>query len=82
MCDTERDRFTGTIGACNHIEAEQAAFDRGEINIAYGSDEREEKVFYRVLWIEGDIAYSIYTFDPGSLTMDDFFQMAQEVIEA
>ncbi|BFL40911.1 hypothetical protein H8S45_12965 [Agathobaculum sp. NSJ-28] len=61
---------------------EQAAFDRGEINIAYGSDEREEKVFYRVSWIEGDIAYSIYTFDPGSLTMDDFFQMAQEVIEA
>lgn len=61
-------------------EEEQAAFARGEINIAYGSSEREEKTFYRVSWIENGIAYSIYTFDPGDLTEDDFFQMAQEII--
>ena len=45
-------------------------------------DVYKRQVFYRVSWIDGGIAYSIQTFDPGSLTMDDFFQMAQEVIEA
>ena len=46
------------------------------------SSEREENTFYRVSWIEDGLAYSIYTYNPGTLTADDFFQMAQEVIEA
>ena len=40
MCDTERDRFTGTIGACNHIEAEQAAFDRTIVKRRFATVER------------------------------------------
>lgn len=67
-------------GSIQPTEAEQAAFERGEINIAYGSSVREENTFYRVSWIEDAIAYSIYTFDPADLAEDDFFQMAQEII--
>ena len=63
-------------------EEEQAAFARGEINIAYGSSAREESTFYRVSWIEDGLAYSIYTDTPDNLTENDFFQMAQEVIES
>ena len=63
-------------------EEEQAAFARGEINIAYGSSAREESTFYRVSWVEDGLAYSIYTDTPGDLTENDFFQMAQEVIES
>ena len=69
-------------GSIEPTAEEQAAFERGEINIAYGSTEREEDTFYRVAWIEDGISYSIYTYDPGDLTENDFFQMAQEVIEA
>lgn len=69
-------------GSIQPTAEEQAAFERGEINIAYGSSEREENTFYRVSWIEDGLAYSIYTYNPGTLTADDFFQMAQEVIEA
>lgn len=69
-------------GSIQPTAEEQAAFERGEINIAYGSSAREEHTFYRVAWIENDISYSIYTFDPGDLTEDDFFQMAQEIIES
>ena len=69
-------------GSIQPTAEEQAAFERGEINIAYGSSEREENTFYRVAWIEDGLSYSIYTYDPGTLTENDFFQMAQEVIEA
>ena len=61
---------------------EQAKFDAGEINIGYGSNQREESTFYRVCWIEDCKFYAIYTMDPESLTEDDFFQMAQEIIGA
>ncbi|MDO4270301.1 MAG: hypothetical protein Q4C72_05155 [Eubacteriales bacterium] len=61
---------------------EQAKMDAGEINIAYGTAQREENVFYNVKWIEDGISYSIYTTDPAGLTEDDFFQMAAEVIGA
>lgn len=69
-------------GSIQPTEEEQAAFERGEINIAYGSSAREEHTFYRVSWIENGISYSIYTMDPCGLTEDDFFQMAQEIIES
>lgn len=69
-------------GSIRPTEEEQAAFERGEINIAYGSSAREEHTFYSVSWIENDISYSIYTLNPGDLTEDDFFQMAQEIIES
>ena len=69
-------------GSIQPTAEEQAAFERGEINIAYGSSEREENTFYRVSWIEDGFFYSIYTLDSGDLTENDFFQMAQEVIEA
>lgn len=59
---------------------EQAKKDAGEINIAYGTQTREEKTCYRVQWVEGDISYTILTFDENNWTADDFFEMAQSVI--
>ena len=64
---------------------EQAAFERGEINVAYTgeNDPREETTFYGADWIEDGISYSIYsTEDIGDLTEEDFFRMAQEIIAA
>ena len=63
---------------------EQAAFDRGEINIAWdgANTEREDITWHSVSWIEDGISYRISTLNPGDLTENDFFQMAQEVIEA
>ena len=69
-------------GSIQPTAEEQAAFERGEINIAYGSSAREEDTFYSVSWIENDISYSIYTMEPCGLTEDDFFQMAREIIES
>lgn len=69
-------------GSIQPTAEEQAAFERGEINIAYVSSTREEDTFYSVSWIENDISYSIYTFDPANLKEDDFFQMAQEIIQS
>ncbi len=63
-------------------EEEQKRFENGEINIAYGTETREEKTYYTVRWIENDIAYTISCFDPAGLTEDDFFNMAAEVIQA
>lgn len=69
-------------GSIQPTAEEQAAFERGEINIAYGSSARKEDTFYSVSWIENDISYSIYTMEPCGLTEDDFFQMAREIIES
>lgn len=64
---------------------EKAAFERGEINIAYDGEDtsREEMTFYSVDWIDNDISYSIVSpEDIGEMTEEDFFQMAQEIIAA
>ncbi len=63
-------------------EEEQKRFENGEINIAYGTETREEKTYHTVRWIENDIAYDISCFDTADLTEDDFFNMAAEVIGA
>ncbi len=69
-------------GSIKPTPEEQARYEAGEINIAYGSEEREEQTYYSVKWIEDGIVYSIATFDPGDLTEDDFFDMAQEVVNS
>lgn len=74
--------FLPPDGSVKPTEEEQAKADAGEINIGYGSDTREEKTYYTVKWIEGDLAYDISAFDVTDLTEDDFFQMASEVIAA
>ena len=51
-------------GSIEPTAEEQAAFERGEINIAYGSSEREEIHSTAFAWIEDGISYSIYTYDP------------------
>lgn len=61
---------------------EQAKMDAGEINIAYGTETREERNYYRVHWVENGLTYSIATFDESDLTADDFFQMAEDLITA
>lgn len=65
-------------------EEEQALFDSGEINIGWDAEDtaREESTFYRVSWVQDGNSYAIYTYQPGDLTKDDFFQMAAEVIAA
>lgn len=65
-------------------EEEKAQFDSGEININWDSEDapREEATFYRVSWEQDAVGYTIYTYDPGNMTEDDFFQMAAEVIAA
>lgn len=72
--------FLPPDGSIQPTAAEQAAADRGEINIAYGSDTREEQVFYTVSWIDDALYYALYTYEPGDLTEDDFFAMAGEII--
>lgn len=74
--------FLPPDGSIKPTEEEQALFDTGEINIAYGTETREEKVFYSVRWLENDLSYSIATYDVGDLTEADFFQMADEIINA
>lgn len=74
--------FLPADGSIRPTAEEQAKCDAGEINIAYGTDQREQDTFYSVRWIEDGMSYMIYATnsDVGSLTADDFFAMAAEVI--
>ena len=74
--------FLPADGSVQPTAEELEQQENGEINISYGTQAREENTFYRVSWIRDGLAYSIGTYDPGTLTEDDFFQMAQEVIES
>jgi len=69
-------------GSIKPTAEEQAKADAGEINIGYGTETREDMVYYSVKWIENDISYSLSTYDAGDLTEADFFEMASEIINA
>lgn len=58
---------------------EQAAADRGECFISYGSQERIDGVYHTISWVDGDLCYSIGAND-GDWTTDDFFTAAQDVL--
>lgn len=58
---------------------EQAAADRGEIFISYGSDTREDGVYHTIDWDEDGLNYSINAND-GDWTADDFFAAAEDVL--
>lgn len=68
-------------GSIKPTAEEQAKADAGEINIGYGSETREEMTYYAVKWIDNGIYYTISTYDPAGLTEDDFFQMAEELMQ-
>lgn len=60
-------------------DEEQAAADRGEIFISYGSDTREDGMYHTIDWDEDGLHYSIGAND-GDWTADDFFAAAEDVL--
>ncbi len=68
-------------GSVKPTDEEQERADKGEINIGYGSETREEQTYYSAHWTENGIAYRISTYDPAELTEDDFYEMAAEIIK-
>lgn len=60
-------------------DEEQAAADRGEIFISYGTNAREDGVYHVIDWDEDDLHYSIGSND-GDWTADDFFAAAEDVL--
>lgn len=69
-------------GSIQPTAEEQAKAKTGEINIGYGTETREDKVFYNVKWIENGLAYNLSSYDAEDLTEADFFEMASEIINA
>lgn len=60
-------------------DEEQAAADRGEMFISYGSDTREDGVYHVIDWDEDGLHYSIGAND-GDWDADDFFAAAEDVL--
>lgn len=58
---------------------EQAAADRGEMFISYGSDTREDGMYHTIDWDEDGLHYAIASND-GDWTADDFFAAAEGVL--
>lgn len=58
---------------------EQAAADRGEMFISYGSDTREDGMYHTIDWDEDGLHYAIASND-GDWTADDFFAAAEDVL--
>ena len=58
---------------------EQAAADRGECFISYGTDTREEGLYHTIRWEENGLSYSIGSND-GDWDADDFFAAAEDVM--
>lgn len=58
---------------------EQAAADRGEMFISYGSDERIDGFYHVIDWDEDGLHYSIGAND-GDWDADDFFAAAEDVL--
>ena len=58
---------------------EQAAADRGEMFISYGSDTREDGMYHTIDWDEDGLHYSIGAND-GDWDADDFFAAAEDVL--
>jgi hypothetical protein len=61
-------------------EDEKALEEKGQLFISYGSSEREEKVIESVVWTDGEIQYSLMTFD-GDLGESGLTEMAKEIID-
>lgn len=60
-------------------DEEQAAADRGEIYISYGTDTREDGVYHVIDWEEDGLHYSIGE-NNGDWTADDYFAAAEDVL--
>lgn len=60
-------------------DEEQAAADRGEIFISYGTPTREDGMYHTIDWDEDGLHYSIGAND-GDWTADDFFAAAEDVL--
>lgn len=60
-------------------DEEQAAADRGEMFISYGSDERIDGFYHVIDWDEDGLHYSIGAND-GDWDADDFFAAAEDVL--
>lgn len=58
---------------------EQAAADRGEIFISYGTPTREDGMYHTIDWDEDGLHYAIASND-GDWTADDFFAAAEDVL--
>lgn len=58
---------------------EQAAADRGEMFISYGSDTREDGMYHTIDWDEDGLHYAIASND-GDWDADDFFAAAEDVL--
>lgn len=62
-------------------EEELALAKAGKLNLGYGNDKVEEMDSSSVSWKEGDISYTLFTFD-SSMTADEMLQMAKEIVES
>ena len=60
-------------------DEEQAAADRGEIFISYGTTTREDGMYHTIDWDEDGLHYAIASND-GDWTADDFFAAAEDVL--
>ena len=60
-------------------DEEQAAADRGEIFISYGTPTREDGMYHTIDWDEDGLHYAIASND-GDWTADDFFAAAEDVL--
>lgn len=62
-------------------DEEQAAMDRGDLVMSYGSSEVEEMYLKGADWYADGVHYDLFGWDL-ALTADDMFAMAEEVINA
>lgn len=62
-------------------DEEQAAIDEGKLHVSYGSDKVENRVVQNICWEDEGTAYTFIAFD-STLTSEDFYKMACEVIDA
>lgn len=62
-------------------EEDEKAMESGHLQIGYGSDRIEISQFSSVIWVKDGIQYEILGFDV-SLSADEMFHMAQEIMES
>lgn len=61
-------------------QEEQEQMDAGELYISYGTDQVENSQVQSVSWKDGDVWYSMLTFD-NAITPEEMVQMAGEIID-
>lgn len=62
-------------------DEEQAAMDRGDLVMSYGTSEVQEKYLKGADWYADGVHYNLFGWDL-TLTADDMFVMAEEIINA